>query len=121
MHCKGNNSKFAMNLICWFHGSFFKDFYIVFLLPDWLMLNHLTSRVECGFSDIFSRHICSTAAETITTQQVLARKNVQKTTFEAAEMMLGSRNQQHSHIISGDPTVIKNAKLREFAGMDRCT
>ena len=27
-------------------------------------------------------------------QQVLARKNVQKTTFEAAEMMLGPWNQQ---------------------------
>ena len=53
--------------------------------------------MECGFSDIFSRHICYTVAETIvtnTTQQVLARKNVQKTTFEAAEMMLGPWNQQ---------------------------
>ena len=27
-------------------------------------------------------------------QQVLAQKNVQKTTFEAAEMMLGPLNQQ---------------------------
>ena len=29
------------------------------------MLNHLKSRIEWGFSDIFSRHICSTIAETI--------------------------------------------------------
>ena len=50
---------------CWFHGSSFKGFSIVFLLPDWLKLNHLKSRMECGFSDIFSRHFCSTVAETI--------------------------------------------------------
>ena len=53
--------------------------------------------MECVFLDIFSRSICSTVAETIgvtTTQQVLARENVQKTTFEAAEMMLGPWNQQ---------------------------
>ena len=42
-----------------------KDFLLFFLLPDWLKLNHLRSRMECGFSDIFSRHICSTVAETI--------------------------------------------------------
>ena len=24
------------------------------LLPDWLKLNYLKSRMECGFSDIFS-------------------------------------------------------------------
>ena len=50
---------------CWFHGSSFKGFSIVFLLIDWLKLNHLKSRMECGFSDIFSRHFCSTVAETI--------------------------------------------------------
>ena len=38
---------------CWFHGSSFKGFSIVFLLPDWLKLSHLKSRMECGFSDIF--------------------------------------------------------------------
>ena len=44
----------------------FKDFsIIVFLLPDLLKLNHLKSRMECGFSDLFSRHIFSTVAETI--------------------------------------------------------
>ena len=40
-------------------------FFYCFLLPDWLKLNHLKSRMECGFSDIFSRHFCSTAAETM--------------------------------------------------------
>ena len=38
---------------------------LFFLLPDWLKLNHLKSRMECGFSDMFSRHFCSTVAETI--------------------------------------------------------
>ena len=33
-----------------------------------------------------------------TTQQVLARQNVQKTTFESAEMMLGLWNQQNPSI-----------------------
>ena len=42
-----------------------KAFLLVFLLPDWLKLNHLKRRMECGFSDIFSRNICSTLAETI--------------------------------------------------------
>ena len=42
-----------------------KVFLLFFLLPDWLKLNRLKSRMECGFSDIFSRHICSTVAETI--------------------------------------------------------
>ena len=41
-----------------------KAFLLFFLLPDWLKLNHLKSRMQCGFSDIFSRHICSTVAET---------------------------------------------------------
>ena len=42
-----------------------KAFLLFFLLPDWLKLNHLKSQMECGFSDIFSRHICSTVAEAI--------------------------------------------------------
>ena len=72
-----------------------KAFLLFFLLPDWLKLNHLRSRMECGFSDIFSRHICSTVAETIGVTNYAASfgaKNVQKTTFEAAEMMLGPWN-----------------------------
>ena len=69
-----------------------KAFLLFFLLPNWLKLNHLKSRMESGFSDIFSRHICSTVAETTGVTNYGARfgaKNVQKTTFEAAEMMLG--------------------------------
>ena len=30
-----------------------KAFLLFFLLLDWLKLNHLKSRMECGFSDIF--------------------------------------------------------------------
>ena len=43
--------------------------------------------MECGVSDIFRAIL------------VLARKNVQKTTFEAAEMMLGPWNQQNTAIL----------------------
>ena len=74
-----------------------KAFPLFFLLPDWLKLNHLKSRMDCGFSDIFSRHICSTLGETIGMTNCAASfgaKNVQKTTFEAAEMILGPWNQQ---------------------------
>ena len=73
-----------------------KAFLLFFLLPDWLKLN-LKSRMECGFSDIFSCHICSTEAKTIGVANYAASfgaKNVQKTTFEAAKMMLGPWNQQ---------------------------
>ena len=35
-------------------------FLLFFLFSDWLMLTHLKSRIECGFLDIFSRHICCT-------------------------------------------------------------
>ena len=41
-----------------------KAFLLFFLIPDWLKLNHLKGRMECGFSDIFLRHICSTVGET---------------------------------------------------------
>ena len=56
-----------------------KAFLIFFMLPNWLKLNNFKSRMECGFSDIFSRHICSTVAETIgvtTMQQIFGVKNV---------------------------------------------
>ena len=74
-----------------------KAFLLFFLPSDWLKLNHLKSRMECGFSDIFSRRFCSTVAETIGLTNYAASfgaKNVQKTTFEAAEMILGPWNQQ---------------------------
>ena len=41
-----------------------KAFLLFSLLPDWLKLNHLKSRMECGFSYNLLRHICSTVAET---------------------------------------------------------
>ena len=75
-----------------------KVFLLFFLLPDWLKLNHLKSRMECGFSDIFSRHFCSTVAETIgvtINPASFGAKNCSETTFEAAEMILGPWNQQH--------------------------
>ena len=83
---------------CWFHGSSFKGFLIVFLFPDWLKLNRLKSRMGRGFSDIFSRHFCSTLAETIGLTNYAA-------TFEAAEMILGRWNQQLQ------PTASKHSKL----------
>ena len=43
----------------WSYGSSFKGF------SDWLKLNCLRSRIERGFLDIFSRHICSAVTETI--------------------------------------------------------
>ena len=42
-----------------------KVFSIVFLLSDWLKSDHLRSRIERGFLDNFSRHICSAVKETI--------------------------------------------------------
>ena len=42
-----------------------KAFVLFFVLSDCLKLNHLKSQMECGFSDIFSRRICSTVPETI--------------------------------------------------------
>ena len=85
-----------------------KVFLLFFLLSDWLELNHLKSRMECGFSDIFSRHICSTVEETIgvtNNSESFGAKNVQKTTFEAAEMILGPWNQQCSKSQSGNSTL----------------
>ena len=74
-----------------------KAYLLFFLLPDWLKLNHLKSLMECGFSDIFSYHFCSTVAETIGVTNYAScfgAKNVQKTTFVAAEMILGPSNQK---------------------------
>ena len=74
-----------------------KAFLLLFLLSDWLKLNHLTSRMECGFSDILSRHICSTVAETIGVINYAASFGAKKCSvnyIEAAEIMLGPWNQQ---------------------------
>ena len=77
-----------------------KAFLLFFLLPDWLKLHHVKSRMECGVSDIFSRHICSTVAETIGVTNYAASfgaKICSENTFEAAEMMLGPWNPQQSN------------------------
>ena len=68
-------------------------FLLFFLFSDWLKLSHLRSRIE---RDIFSRHICSAVTKTSDKlrNKFWGKKNVQKTTFEAAEMMLGPWNQQ---------------------------
>ena len=42
-----------------------RAFLLFFLIPDWIKLNHLKSLMECGLSDTFLRHICSTVAEAI--------------------------------------------------------
>ena len=55
-----------------------KAFLLFFLLHDWLKLNNLKSRMECGFSDIFSRHICSTVAETIGVTKYAAKFGAKK-------------------------------------------
>ena len=58
--------------------------------------------MECGFSDISSRHFSSTVAETIGLANYAATfgaKNVQKTISEAAEMILGPWNQQYLSLI----------------------
>ena len=76
-----------------------KAFPLFFLLPDWLKLNHLKSRMECGFSDIFSRNICFTVAETIGVTNYAAgfgAKKCSENHIEAVEMMLGPWNQQNS-------------------------
>ena len=74
-----------------------KFLYCFFLFSDWLNSNHLKSRIERGFLDIFSTNICSAVTETIRVTNYAASfggKNVQKTKYEAAEMILDPWNQQ---------------------------
>ena len=95
-----------------------KVFLLFFLLPYWLKLNHLKSRLECGFSDIFSRYFCSTVAETIgvtINPASFGAKNVQKTTFEAAEMILGPWNQQTSISLSQEIFAIDMLRVLKWA------
>ena len=92
-----------------------KAFLLFFLLHDWLKLNHLKSRMECGFSDICSRHICCTVAEAIGVKNYTASfgaKNVQKTTFKAAEMMPGPWNQQTTSLLFKKISALKHQDLR---------
>ena len=74
-----------------------KAFLLFFLFSDWLSSNHLRSWIERGFLDTFSRHICSAITETIRVTNnatSFGAKNIQKTKFEAAEMILDPWNQQ---------------------------
>ena len=73
-------------------GAPSKVFLLFFLLPDCLRLNHLKSRMECGFQTFFAPSV----AETIGMTNYTASFAVQKTTFEAAEMMLGPWRQQYN-------------------------
>ena len=94
---KSLKPSYSWTLYCWFHGSSSKAFLLFFLLPDWLKLNHLKSRMECGFSDIFSRHICSTVAETIGVINYAASFGAKKCSENhiwSSEMILGPWNQR---------------------------
>ena len=50
--CDRNISKFSLHWLV--PRKLLQRFFLLFfLLPDWLKLNHLKSRMEGGFSDIF--------------------------------------------------------------------
>ena len=86
---------------CWFHGSSFKGFSVVFPAPWLAKVESSQQSNGMWFFRHFSRHICSTVAETIGVTSYatsFGAKNVQKTTFEAAEMILGPWNQQNSNV-----------------------
>ena len=82
---------------CWFHGSSFKGFSVgfpVFWLPKFES-SQKSNWTWC--MDIFLRHICSAVTEKIWMTNYTTRfgaKNVQKTKFEAAAMILDPWNQQ---------------------------
>ena len=91
---------FSWKVYCWFHGSSFKGFCIVF--PFFWLANIESSRKlnRMWFSGHFSRAIFvapwkKKQHEWQTMQQVLARKSVQKTKFEAAEMIVDPWNQKN--------------------------
>ena len=58
-------TKLSKLVLFWFHGSSFKGFLLFFLFSDWLTSSHLKSRIERGFLDILSRHICNAVTATI--------------------------------------------------------
>ena len=68
------------------------------LFSDWLKSNHLKSRIKRVVFRLFTLPICSAVTETIRVTNYAtsfgAKKNVQKTKFEAAEMILEMWNQQ---------------------------
>ena len=78
--------------------KFFQRFFYCFsLFSDWLKSNHLRNRIERGFLEIFSRHICSAVTKitrVINYATSFGPKNVPITKFEAAERNLDQWNQQ---------------------------
>ena len=83
---------------CWFHGSSFKGFSIVF--PVFRLAKVESSQKSNRtwlFLHFFAPHICSAVTKTIRVTNYatsFGAKNVQKTKFEAAEMILDRWNQQ---------------------------
>ena len=72
-------------------------FFSCFLFFDCLNSNNLKSRIEHGVWTFFRAIICSVETETMWVTNYTTRfgaKNVQKTKFEAAEMILDLWNQQ---------------------------
>ena len=66
-----------------------------FLFSDWLKSNHLRSRIERGFLDIFSRHICSAVTETIRMTNYatsFGAKKCSENQVRTAEIIRGTNN-----------------------------
>ena len=64
-----------------------KVFLLFFLFSDWLKSNHLNSQIEHGFLNIFAPYLMRLTEMIRVTNyatSILARKNFQKTKFEAA-------------------------------------
>ena len=66
--------------------------------PDGLKSDHLKSRIERGFVDIFSHHICSAVTGTIRVTNYATSFSA-KTKFEAAKMILDPWNQRIALVI----------------------
>ena len=108
-----------------------KFFLLFFLFSDWLKLNHLRSRIERGFLDIFSRHICSTVKKDNTSDKLrnkfwrekMFRKQSSKL---PAEMILDPWNQQlwseEQMVVKSFPCLIyvKHWVSIEFLSIDIC-
>ena len=81
-----------------------KVFLLFSLLPDWLKLGHLKSGMECGFKTFFAPYLFHRRGNNWRDKlrsKFWRKKNVQKTTFEAAELMPGPWNQQNSLVSQG--------------------
>ena len=73
-----------------------KVFLLFFLFSDWLKSD------QTWFFEHFLRHICSAVTETIRVTNFatsFGARNIQKTKFEAAEMILDPWNQRCGNLI----------------------